>query len=203
MTGDSLAMPLDVELARRLADSDPDVEVERDPHVGTGISKTGLLDWGRLSTEQAAGDPDAVVVFIGANEGFALPRPGGGEVECCGAEWAAEFAYRVRRMMNTYRRGGRARVYWLTLPAPRERDRQEIARAVNAAIEVGAQPYRAQVRVLDMAEIFTPGGGYRDAMEVDGRRQIVREPDGIHLNGRGAGIAADEVLAAIRQDFPD
>ena len=28
------------------------------------------------------------------------------------------------------------------------------------------------------------------------------EADGIHLNGRGAGIAADEVLAAIRQDFP-
>jgi hypothetical protein len=109
----------------------------------------------------------------------------------------------VRRMMNTYRRGGRARVYWLTLPAPRERDRQEIARAVNAAIEVGAQPYRAQVRVLDMEEIFTPGGDYRDAMEVEGRRQIVREPDGIHLNGRGAGIAADAVLEAIRQDFPD
>jgi lysophospholipase L1-like esterase len=203
VTGDSLAMPLDVELARRLADTDPDVEVERDPHVGTGISKTGLLDWGRLSTEQAAGDPDAVVVFIGANEGFELPRPGGGEVECCGAEWAAEFAYRVRRMMNTYRRGGRARVYWLTLPAPRDRDRQEIARAVNAAIEVGAQPYRSQVRVLDMQEIFTPGGDYRDAMEVDGRRQIVREPDGIHLNSRGAGLAADAVLEAIRQDYPD
>jgi hypothetical protein len=54
-----------------------------------------------------------------------------------------------------------------------------------------------------MEEIFTPGGDYRDAMEVDGRRQIVREPDGIHLNGRGAGIAADAVLEAIRQDFPD
>ena len=72
-------------------------------------------------------------------------------------------------MMNTYRRGGRARVYWLTLPAPRDEDRQEIARAVNAAIEVAAQPYRAQVRVLDMDELFTPGGRYRDAMEVDGR----------------------------------
>ena len=53
-----------------------------------------------------------------------------------------------------------------------------------------------------MEEIFTPGGDYRDAMEVDGRRQIVREPDGIHLNGRGAGIAADEVLEAIRPGLP-
>ena len=202
VTGDSLAMPLDTELARRMADEGGDVEVERDPHVGTGISKAGLVDWGRLSTEQVAEhEPQAVVVFIGANEGFELPGPGGGSIECCGPDWAAGFAYRVRRMMNTYRRDGAARVYWLTLPAPREKDRQEIARSVNAAIEVAAQPYRAQVRVLDMNAIFTPGGEYRDAMEVNGRRQIVREADGIHLNGRGAEIAADAVLEAVDGDF--
>ena len=202
VTGDSLSMPLDLELARRLADTD--VDVERDPHVGTGISKAGLVDWGRLSTEQTAEhSADAVVVFIGANEGFELPGPGGEPVECCGAEWAAEFAYRVRRMMITYRRGGPARVYWLTLPAPRDDERREAARVVNAAIEVAAQPYRAHVRVLDMEELFTPGGRYRDAMTVDGRRQIVREPDGIHLNGRGAELAADAVLEAVRRDFPE
>ena len=204
VTGDSLSMPLDLELARRMADQAGDVEVVRDPHVGTGISKSGLLDWGRLSTDHVRErEPDAVVVFIGANEGFELPGPGGENVACCGPEWAAEFAYRVRRMMNTYRQGGEARVYWLTLPAPRDSERQEIARAVNAAIEVAAQPYRAQVRVLDMAVIFTPGGDYRDAMTVDDRRQIVREPDGIHLNGRGAGIAADSVLQAARRDFAE
>lgn len=202
VTGDSLSMPLDVELARRMADEDGEVEVERDAHVGTGLSKAGLVDWGKLSTQQVSErSPDAVVVFIGANEGFELPGPGGEAIECCDAGWAAAYAYRARRMMNTYRRGGRARVYWLTLPAPRERDRQEIARAVNAAIEVAAQPYRAHVRVLQMDELFTPGGRYRDAMDVAGRRQIVREPDGIHLNGRGAEIAADAVLEAVRRDF--
>jgi lysophospholipase L1-like esterase len=38
-------------------------------------------------------------------------------------------------------------------------------------------------------------------MEIDGRRQIVREPDGVHLNARGAELAADAVLEAIRRDF--
>ena len=202
VTGDSLSMPLDVELARQLADTG--VEVERDPHVGTGISKTGLVDWGRLSTEQTAElEPDAVVVFIGANEGFELPGADGSQIECCGPDWAAEYAFRARRMMNTYRRGGRARVYWLTLPAPRENDRQRIARAVNAAIEVAAQPYRAHVRVLDMEALFTPGGRYRDAMTVGGRPQIVREPDGIHLNARGAELASDAVLDAVERDFAE
>jgi lysophospholipase L1-like esterase len=202
VTGDSLAMPLDVETARRMAERDEGVEVERDPHVGTGISKTGLLDWGKLSTDQVADrEPEAVVVFIGANEGFPLPGADGEELDCCGPEWAAAYANRVRRMMNTYRQDGRARVYWLTLPTPRDDDLAEVARTVNAAIEVAAQPFRAHVRVLDMNELFTPGGRYRDAMTVDGRRRIVRDADGIHLNTTGAGIAADEVLEEIRADF--
>jgi hypothetical protein len=202
VTGDSMAMPLDVETARRLADSGSDVDVERDPHVGTGISKSGLLDWGTLSTQQVRErEPDAVVVFIGANEGFPIPGPNGDEVDCCGPDWAAAYANRARRMMNTYRQGGSARVYWLTLPIPRDDDFAEVARTVNAAIEVAAQPFRAQVRVLDMAELFTPGGQYRDSMELDGRKRIVREGDGVHLNGTGAGLAAEKVLEAVRRDF--
>jgi hypothetical protein len=201
VTGDSLSMPLDVELARRMADSDDGVEVERDPHVGTGISKTGLVDWGKLSTEHVSErEPDATVVFIGANEGFSMPGADGKDLECCGPDWAAEFAYRVRSMMNTYRQGGDARVYWLTLPLPRDGDLQEVARSVNAAIRVAAEPYRAQVRVLDMTSLFTPSG-YRDAMEIDGRREIVRDPDGIHLNDEGARLAADVVLRAVHRDF--
>jgi lysophospholipase L1-like esterase len=202
VTGDSLSMPLDAEVARQLAEGDGGVEVQRDPHVGTGISKSGLVDWGRLSTQQTRErKPDAVIVFIGANEGFSLPGPDGTELECCGREWSAEYAYRTRRMMNTYRRAGRARVYWLTLPAPRDDARQEIARSVNAAIEVAAQPYRAHVRVLQMDDLFTPGGRYRDAMTVAGRQEIVREGDGIHLNRTGADVAAGTVLDALREDF--
>jgi lysophospholipase L1-like esterase len=202
VTGDSMAMPLDVETARRMADSDPDVDVQRDPHVGTGISKSGLVDWGKLSTQHVEErKPDAVVVFIGANEGFPLPGPGGKNVDCCGPDWAAAYANRVRRMMDTYRQRGGARVYWLTLPIPRDDDFAEVARAVNAAIEVAAQPFRAQVRVLDMTELFTPGGEYRDAMTVDGRKRIVRDSDGIHLNGTGAGLAAEQVIDAVHGDF--
>jgi uncharacterized protein len=203
VTGDSLAMPLDLELARSLA-GDEGVKVERDPHVGTGVSKSGFVDWGKLSTRQARKrEPDAVVVFIGANDGFPMPGPGGKQVQCCGPAWAAEYASRVRRMMNTYRRRGKARVYWLTLPLPRQAPRRRIARAVNAAIEVASVPFRSQVRVLDLEQLFTPDGRYQDTVRVDGRERIVREPDGIHLNGTGARVAAELVLAAIRRDFRD
>jgi hypothetical protein len=201
VTGDSMAMPLDAELARRFARS-AGVSTVRDAHIGTGISKTGLVDWGKLSARQASKDqPDAVVVFLGANEGFPMKGRDGREVECCDAPWAAEYAWRARLMMNTYRRRGAARVYWLTLPAPRDGDHAAIARAVNVAVRVAAAPYRAHVRVLSMDTLFTPGWRFRNSMPVDGRDTLVREADGIHLNREGAAVAADVVSDALASDF--
>src|SRR4051812_27053163 len=84
ITGDSMVQPLDAKLAGALADKG--VKVTRDAHLGTGISKTFLVDWGQLSTQQVRKvKPDAVVVFIGANEGFPMEGAGGREVSCCGA----------------------------------------------------------------------------------------------------------------------
>ena len=197
VTGDSMATPLDTEVARRLA-AGSGVKVIREPHLGTGISKSLLVDWGKLSAQQVADKkPDAIVVFIGANEGFPMPGPGGKDVQCCGPAYAAVYANRVRRMMDTYRQRGAARVYWLTLPTPRGKDRQDVARAVNAAIKVAAEPLLSTVRVFDTVPIFTPGNKYRDAMN----GTIVRQSDGIHLNEAGAKIAADHVLALLRRDF--
>jgi lysophospholipase L1-like esterase len=200
VTGDSLSQPLDTTLARRLAGNG--VRTLREAHVGTGISKTLLVDWAKLSEVQAKKDkPDAVVVFIGANEGFPMAGPTGRQVQCCNPQWAAIYAGRVRRMMNTYRRNGATRIYWLTLPATRSKNLEIVAKTVNAAITVAGSAYGADVRVLDMVPVFTPGGKYRSAINVGGTEKIVRESDGIHLNQSGADVAANVVLAAIDKDF--
>jgi len=200
VTGDSLSTPLDLELAQRL---EPDgVEVIRDPHLATGISRSDVVDWAKLAATQVSErHPDAVVMFIGANEGLPMPGPDGKEVACCGAEWAAIWANRARQMMETYRQGGAAKVYWLTVPTARDPARAPIVDAVNAAVVAAAAPWRRQVRILDDAAVFTPGDEYRDAMEVDGSLTIVREPDGIHLNQAGSALAAEIVEAAIDRDF--
>ncbi len=200
VTGDSLSQPLDVQLARRVAADG--VRTVRQVHLGSGISKSGLVDWGALSTQQVKQDsPDAIVFFLGANEGFPFEAAGGKSVDCCGPAWAAQYATRARKMMQTFRQDSAARVYWLTLPMPRSPARQKIARTVNAAIYAAAQPFRAQVRVLDMAAVFTPGGRYRASMPVGGRATIVREPDGIHLNEAGASLAANLVVERMKADF--
>ena len=200
VTGDSLSTPLDTELARRLA---PDgVDVVREPHLGTGISNSAVVDWGQLSaSEVAAEHPDAVVVFIGANEGYGMPGPGGKQVECCGADYAAVFANRVRQVMDTFRQSGAAKVYWLTVMTPRDDDAARVSRVVNAAVKVAAQPWADQVRIIDTVPVFTPGERYSDSISVDGKEEIVRESDGIHLNEAGSSIAADLVLDRLSQDF--
>lgn len=199
VTGDSLSTPLDIEIAQTLSGGP---EVIRDPHLGTGISNAALVDWGQLSTGQVSKHrPDAVVVFIGANEGYPLPAQGGAQVNCCGPEWATEFESRVGRMMDTYLQGGAGRVYWLTVPTQRDPARAPINETVNTAIESAAAERGDAVEVIDTVPTFTPGGRYRDAMQVDGDEQIVRESDGIHLNDVGSELAAEIVLAAIDEDF--
>ncbi|MGH2893519.1 MAG: hypothetical protein ACRDPM_09670, partial [Solirubrobacteraceae bacterium] len=135
------------------------------------------------------------------NDGFSMRGPTGAQVNCCGAEWAAIYARRVRLMMNTYRQDGAARVYWLTLPTPRDPARARISRVVNAAIEVGAEPWRDQIRVIDTVPVFAPGERYRDSMTISGQPTIVRESDGIHLNGAGSALAEKLALAAVAEDY--
>ncbi|WP_354700438.1 hypothetical protein DSM112329_00713 [Paraconexibacter sp. AEG42_29] len=200
VTGDSLSDPLDKVMARDLASAG--VDVDRKPVLGSGISKTDLVEWGRLSATQKENiDPDAVIMFMGANEGFPMKNAAGKDVECCGADWAAIYANRVRQMMNTYRAGGKTHIYWVKLPTQRQAARQKIAKVVNAAIEVAAQPYRNQVTVFDTLPTFTPGDKYRDAMDIDGKKTIVRREDGIHLNDEGADLLGELLIKQLQQHF--
>jgi hypothetical protein len=99
-------------------------------------------------------------------------------------------------MMQTYLRGGRGRVLWLTLPLPRDQRRVAIFSAVNRAI-MRAGAGLAGVAILRMDLLFSPRG-YQEAITYRGHEVDVREPDGIHLNVSGAAIAAATIIRALR-----
>ncbi|WP_205696099.1 hypothetical protein [Conexibacter sp. SYSU D00693] len=199
ITGDSMTQPMDAELARMFADQG--VKTIRDPKFGTGISKPGLVDWGKYAGVQAKRDkPDATVVFLGAGDTFPMKTPAG-EVKCCGPAWAAEYATRARAMMASYGQGGKGKVYWMVLPVARDRSADANIRSVNQANRVAAGAFGAEVRLVDLAARITPGGKYDDALEIGGRRQIIRDPDGVHLNETGGKIAAGLVADQLRRDF--
>jgi lysophospholipase L1-like esterase len=193
-TGDSMIQIVDSfmrERARRRG-----ALVRSDARVSTGISKPSLLDWRVHAREQvASARPDVTVMFIGANDGFSMAG-----ADCCGGPWIAEYGRRARQMMRTYARGGRGRVYWLLLPAPRGGFFRETFPAVNAALRQAAAGLDDDVRLIELDEVFTPGGRFRMSMRIDGKRVAVRQRDGVHLNTTGAALAARLVVAAIRRD---
>ncbi len=192
-TGDSMIQIIDSYLKQRLEPRG--VRVRSDAHISTGISKPSLLDWQRQARRHAGGAPDVVVMFLGANDGFAM-----GSADCCGAAWVAEYGRRARRMMQTYGRGGRTRIYWLLLPTPRRGFFRESFPAVNQGILRAARGLGRDVRVIDLVEIFTPGGRYRDSMRIGNRVVRVRQGDGVHLNTAGASLAASVIISTLRRE---
>jgi lysophospholipase L1-like esterase len=193
-TGDSMIQIIDGFLKQRLGPRG--VRVRSDAHISTGISKPSLLDWEAQARRQAASRPDVVVMFLGANDGFPM-----GDAACCDNEaWISEYARRAGRMMRSYGRRGRARVLWLLLPTPRGGFFRETFPAVNAAIRRAAARRPRDVRVIDLVEVFTPGGRYRDSMPVGGRLQRVRQGDGVHLNTTGASVAAKVIIRTLRRE---
>jgi hypothetical protein len=198
-TGDSMIQLVDHQLASRLEPAG--FRVKSDAHVGTGLSKPFLINWPRHAKKVATDyKPRASVVFIGANEGFSMHYRGR-SVTCCSHRWEQAYAVRARRMMRALERDGHGRVYWLTLPAARPHHWNKIYKSVNAGIAIAAaQEVGNGVKVIDMRRVFTPDGKFHSSIRRHGRRVVVRQSDGIHLNERGAAIAARVVVRHMRRD---
>jgi lysophospholipase L1-like esterase len=194
VTGDSMIQPLDDFLRQRLRAEH--VRVTSDPRISTGISKPSLLDWPAHARSQARGiRPDVTVVFLGANDGFPM-----GDAPCCGEPWVHEYADRAGGMMESYARGGRGRVYWLALPAPRGGFFRQTFPAVNAALRRATTAERADARLIRLDRFFTPGDRYRDTMRIGGRTVRVRQRDGVHLSAAGASAAAGVIIRTLRRE---
>ncbi|HWC25239.1 MAG TPA: hypothetical protein VG474_01525 [Solirubrobacteraceae bacterium] len=190
-TGDSTMQGIDTFLADELGDA---AKVHSDIRPGTGIAKP-FGPWATLARTQTRRlRQAATVASLGIVDRFPLTT-GETRLECCGPGWIAEYARRLRAMMQTYRRGGHARVLWLTLPLPQ--GPRDLADAVNLAV-VHAARGLVGVGVLRLDLVFTPEG-FREVMPYRGRLVDVREEDGIHLNITGTAIAAKLVAEALRR----
>ena len=201
-SGDSTMQGIDSFLADELGET---ASVVSDVRIGTGISRSdqpsmpgdGDAQWGRLATEQTARlHQSQTVISLGAAEGFAMSAPDGAVAACCGAAWTGEYSRRTRLIMQTYARGGKGRVLWLTLPLPRDDQRRASTSAVNSAMLTAAEGL-AGVKILRLDLLFTPDG-YRDVIRYRGRDVAVRDADGIHLNVAGTAIAAKVIADELR-----
>ena len=188
-TGDSMMANLDT-IARDLLLGR--ARVSSAVRFATGLSKPGF-DWIRAARRDARRrHPRAVVVFLGADEGFAMRDPKGDSAPCCGQDWVVEYARRVSAVVDGYA----TRVFWLTQPAPRAASRAEIYRAVNDGLALAAVG-ASDLELVDVADLLSPGFVYRTFMRLNGRRTRIRDRDGVHLTLAGALLADRLVMHAL------
>lgn len=197
VTGDSEADLVGL----RMADLDTDdlLEVETVARNGTALTNPGFFNW-ELNAEQemAARDPEAVVMSIGANDGFNVDV--GGELFAPGTpEWETEFARRAAVVMTTLSGDGERPVYWVAPPTARDATYNEIYRSQNRAVERAAESVEG-ARYVDVFSTINDGE-YSDQVEVDGRKILGRQSDGIHFNREGAEVPARLILEAMAEDY--
>jgi hypothetical protein len=192
VTGDSMMRGVDTWLKAEL-ERIQEVSFHGDVRIGSALTKE---PWVRIARRQVPEyQPDATVVFMGANDGYPLLG-----ASCCGKTWLWRYENRVRKMIRIYSRDGRAQVYWLTMPAAEFGFRRRLFPRINGAIRRAVKVSGPHAHLVNAWSVFTPGGRYRRRMLWNGAVVEVRSPDGVHLDGSGDTIAAELIRDAMLED---
>lgn len=176
------------------------LDVETVARNGTALTNPDFFNW-ELNAEQEieAREPEAVVMLIGANDGFNVEV--GGELHAPGtAEWETEFARRVAVVMEALGGDGDRPVYWVPPPTARDETYDAIYESENRAVARAAESVTG-ARYVDVYSTINDGE-YTDQVRIDGRKVLGRQSDGIHFNREGARVPARMILDAMAADFP-
>ena len=181
--GDSMADGLWAGLYRDLRDVDG-VTVTKFSEVSTGLSRYDYVDIQAKTTRQLDETPvDVAVVLFGTNDAQGISIDG--QVHAFGTDgWKAAYARRVDNLVALLRERGVA-VYWVGLPRmkrPSFDDRMTIINdVVEARMKALGVPYLETVPLTANAD-----GEYEAYLSAaDGRRQLMRAGDGIHMSMAG------------------
>jgi len=200
-TGDSLMGYLGPELIDLASRFGP-VRGFDDIHNGTGLTRPDFVDWSVVARQQVAADHlDAVVVLIGGNDFQNMTLPPNRFFLAGSPAWTREYQRRAEVCMRIWAQAGVGRVYWLSVPPARDISWAHDDAQINIALQ------RAAARVpgaeyLNVLGRVTDHGRYADFVTNPGQPpELVREPDGVHLNITGSDLVAEEVLPTLVREW--
>jgi len=200
--GDSLMRSVSRSFRKQLADIEY-VEPVFLVCLGSGLARLDLFDWHtRIEELVKENKPTAAIVFIGANDDQPM-KTGKGIILPGTDDWSTEYSRRVARTMDMMLEGGVKRLYWIGLPDMRDPKLQRDSDMINqiAANQVRS---RSKVRLIDTARMFSrePGKFSAYVYKEDGMPLHVRDPDGVHLNRKGADWLVGKILPYLLNDLP-
>lgn len=169
----------------------------------TGLSYSTFFDWPATIEQTILDNPDigVLVVFLGANDPWAVPdpnNPGSEYIEFATPRWNTLYAEKVNRIMQAAERN-QTQVIWMTPPLMKSQKLKEqmitlseLHRSIipnTKALIIDSRPL-----LLDNSE----SNEYADSILLDGNKVKVRTADGIHFTVAGQQRLADVIVSHIR-----
>lgn len=196
-------------MVRRVAHSlkqelrkEPGVAVGTFASLGSGLARYDLYDWSNKVHEIARDfRPDIAVAVLGTADDQSMKK--NGEVLPFGSpRWKAEYATRVRTVIDTLVQGGCRTIVWLGLPDMRDDAKNRGVHLINALFQDICADHPSVI-FLDVAKVLsTKPGAYSPYIQDEhGMPVHVRSSDGIHLSSQGGLIVAGLVMDKIRRDL--
>ena len=198
VAGDSLSISL-ADALRPLAAARPDTAFASRSKISSGLACPGFFNWeSEMAALSQQHRPDTVVVMIATNDNKTMTRPDGKMVAFGRPGWDAEYARRVRRLVELARLGNpQARVYWMGAPVMADPRLNADVTAINAVIarQIDALP---GCRFVDVSRTLADAAGrFAAALPAGGGLKTVRARDGVHLTPFGAKLLAHAAMASM------
>jgi len=200
VVGDSIGIDFGQPLVNDLAATDV-VSAVLDGHIDTGLSRPDYFNWQtELSHDLTTYQPQAVVVFIGANDPQNFME-GSTSVSYGTPAWNADYAKRVGAFMALAASSG-ARVLWVGMPPMADPALNAKMEDINTIDQSEAPQYKGVTYFASWPVLSNPEGGYTAFLpDASGNEVQVRDPDGTHLAGPGAQRLSQAAIAFMGHEW--
>lgn len=202
VTGDSLSSYIGLQLSAITARSRL-VDVTTVARDGTGLTNPDLFNWEIGARGEVAGQRyDAVIMVIGANDGWPM-RVNGKEITAVASNaWVREYARRIVTVEKAFTAGSAGRqVLWVGPPVARSARWAHIFARLNSAASFGA-PIAPGGQYVNIAGPTSAHGRYSDYLNSPGGRPVLaRQPDGVHFTYDGSLFPARIIWGVLQREF--
>jgi hypothetical protein len=176
-------------------ESDFPLVVESQHEISTSLARPDYFNWpARLRVIDEEQDPEAVVLFIGANDHQDMADADGNRLVEGSEEWQLEWSRRLAITFDLLEQPGR-HIFWVTQPPMREGALDAGIDLINdlAAAVIAKRDF---VSAIDIWPLFGGESGFAERVTGPGGDEIrARIDDGVHLTRGAASWVADMVFA--------
>jgi len=180
-------------------ESDLDLTVEVQHEISTSLSRPDYFNWpARLAEIIDDQDPEAVVLFIGANDHQDMADADGNRLVEGSVEWQREWSRRLAITFDLLESDDR-HIFWVTQPPMRDGDLNEGINQINdlAAAVIADRDF---VSAVDIWPLFGGESGFAERVTgPDGDDIRARIDDGVHLTRAASSWVADMVFDDLTQ----